>query len=288
MQDYDKTTRFTGTANYISSSLVTIFDGNKTPQTVELNKIGKKFIYFGRDPKNDIVLTSHLVSSEHGRFVYKNGAWVMEDKAAYKDNGSTNGLIYNSASIISRTISDGDFIRIDDGVETVSEGVLFVFSSADSDNKWHSVPLFGKQELTIGREESCDITLPHVSVSKVHAKIIRESGEWYIVDSGSTNGVIVNNKCVSGKEKLHEKDVIAITNSKLIFTSTMISYCCYKSGISVDASDIVIKRRNEERKLITTCNHATLNIKPGEMVAIIGGSGAGKDRSGLLHRNVGL
>ena len=43
------------------------------------------------------------------------------DKAAYKDNGSTNGLIYNNASIISRTISDGDFIRIDDGVETVSE-----------------------------------------------------------------------------------------------------------------------------------------------------------------------
>lgn len=230
MQDYDKTTRFSGAANQTTSSLVTIFDGDIAPRTIRLSEFGKNFIYFGRDPKSDIVLTSHLVSSEHGRFVYKNGAWVMEDKAAYKDTASTNGLIYNNASIISRTISDGDFIRIDDGVETVSEGVLFVFSSADSDNKWHSVPLSGKQELAIGREESCDITLPHVSVSKVHAKIIRERGGWYIADSGSTNGVIVNNKRISGKEKLHEKDVIAITNSKLIFTSTMISYCCYKSG----------------------------------------------------------
>ena len=275
MQDYDKTTRFTGVANQVASSLVTIFDGNSAPRTIRLNEFGKNFIYFGRDTKNDIVLTSHLVTSDHGRFVFKNGVWIMEDKAAYKDTASTNGLIYNNTSIISRSICDGDFIRIDDGVETVSEGVLFVFSSADSDNKWHSVPLSGKQELSIGREESCDITLPHVSVSKVHAKVIRENGGWYIVDSGSTNGIIVNNKRVSGKEKLHEKDVIAITNSKLIFTSTMISYCCYKSGISVDAANVVITR-GKGKKSFVTGNNVSLNIKPGELVAIIGGSGAGK------------
>lgn len=275
MQDFDKTTHFVGAVNQTASSLVTIFDGNSAPRTIRLGEFGKNFIYFGRDPKNDIVLTSHLVSAEHGRFVYKGDSWIIEDKAAYKDNGSTNGLIYNNASIISRSIGEGDFIRIDDGVETVSEGVLFVFSSAESDNKWHSMPLSGRQELTIGREKSCDITLPHVSVSKCHAKIVREKDGYYIVDSGSTNGVIINNKRVSHKEKLHEKDVIAITNSKLIFTSATISYCCYKSGISVDASDIVIKRGKGKKSFITS-NHVSLNIKPGELIAIIGGSGAGK------------
>ena len=129
MQDFDKTTRFNGVVNKTDSSLVTIFDGNSAPRIIRLNEFGKNFIYFGRDPKNDIVLTSKLVSSEHGRFVYKGDTWIMEDKAAYKDSGSTNGLIYNNTSIISRAISDGDFIRIDDGVETISEGVLFVFSS---------------------------------------------------------------------------------------------------------------------------------------------------------------
>jgi len=275
MQDFDKTTRFTGAATHIASSLVTIFDGNSAPRTIRLNEFGKNFIYFGRDSQNDIVLTSHLVSSEHGRFVYKGDSWVMEDKAAYKDSGSTNGLIYNNASIISRSIGDGDFIRIDDGVETVSEGVLFVFSSAESDNRWYTMPLSGKKELTIGREESCDITLPHVSVSKCHAKIVHENDGWYIIDNSSTNGVIVNNKRVSGKERLHEKDVVAITNSKLIFTSAMLSYCCYKSGISVDASDIVIKRGKGNKSFVTS-NHVSLNIKPGELIAIIGGSGAGK------------
>lgn len=193
MQDFSKTTHFIGTANQTTNTLVTIFDGSSEPQTIRLSEIGKNFIYFGRDPKNDIMLTSHLVSSEHGRFVYKNNSWIIEDKAAYKESRSTNGLIYNDASIISRSIGDGDFIRIDDGVETVSEGVLFVFSSADSDNKWHSMLLSKKQELTIGREESCDITLPHVSVSKCHAKIVREKDGYYIVDNGSTNGVIINN-----------------------------------------------------------------------------------------------
>ena len=276
MQNLDKTTHFVGVADQtVVGSLVTIFDGNAQPRTIRLKDFGKHSISFGRDPKNDIVLTSHLVSAEHGRFIQKNGAWVMEDKAAYKDSGSTNGLIYNNTSILSRAVSDGDFIRIDDGVETVSEGVLFVFSSADSDNKWHTVPLTGKQSLTVGREESSDIPLPHISVSKCHAKIVRETDGWYIVDNSSTNGIIVNNKQISGKTRLCEKDVIAITNSKLIFTSAAIFFCCYKSGISVDASDIVIKR-GKGRKAFITSNHVSLNIKPGELVAVIGGSGAGK------------
>lgn len=275
MEDFDKTVRFERHSVQTSSQTITVFDWDKPPYTIDLSSYKKNVLYFGRDAKNDIVLTSHLVSSEHGRFIHRNGVWCIEDKAAYQEKGSTNGLIYNNASVLSRALVDGDFIRIDDGIESVREGVLFICSASDSLNKWQSLSLNGKKECTIGRENSCDIVLPHVSVSKCHAKIIQTSDGCYIVDNGSANGIIVNNKRISGKVKLHEKDVIMITNSKLIYASSVISYCCYKNGISVDALDIVIERDKGKKKK-TTCNHATVNIKPGELVAIIGGSGAGK------------
>ena len=275
MDRLDSTTYFSNRIEKTESSLVTIFDGGMVPKTVRLDAYGKSAVYFGRNPNNDIILSSHLVSGDHGRFVFRSGAWVMEDKAVYAGRPSTNGLIYNNTSIVSRAITDGDFIRIDDGVETVSEGVLFVFSSANSENKWNTLPITGKNEYSIGRDATCDLALPHISVSKLHARITREAGGYYLSDNGSTNGVIVNNCRVTGKIKLHEKDVIVITNSKLIFTSSAIFYCCYKSGISVDASNVVIKRGKGRRSFIT-CNHVNLNIKPGELVAVIGGSGAGK------------
>ena len=265
-----------------AATIVTIFDGLSEPRVVKLEEFAKSPVSFGRnagDEVNDIALISQVVSRKHGRFIYKNNSWFIEDVLAYdRKNVSDvhNCLIHNDAAVISYPINDGDFIRIDDGIETIPEGVLFVFSSDDSHKKWHKLSLSGKRELNIGRDEKCDIVLPHVAVSRNHAKIICENNEWYIVDNGSTNGVIINNKTLYGKQKLNEKDVISITNSKLIFTSKQISYYYYKSGISVDVSDIVTERRDKGRKKKITSNHVNLNIKGGELIAIVGGSGAGK------------
>ena len=278
MQDFNKTTRATRSSTPVeitSNLLVTVFDGTEAPKIYSLTGAQKRNITFGRSTTNDIVLNSRLVSREHGRFSFKNGQWYIEDKALFGDGPSKNGLIYNNVSIRYRVLCEGDFIRIDDGVETMPEGVLFVFSSQESNNPWNTLLLTGAKEITIGRDPGCDIVLPHISVSKSHAMIVRENGQYFIVDSNSTNGVIVNNQPVYSKQLLHEKDVIAITNSKLIFTSGMIYYCCYKSGISVDAEHVVITR-GKGRKTFVTGNNVSLGIKPGELVAIIGGSGAGK------------
>lgn len=278
MQDYDKTSRITPSAAPVgvtANLLVTIFDGVALPRTIPLNRFQKSIVTFGRSETNDIVLRSPLVSREHGRFCFKNGQWTIEDKALFGNAPSKNGLIYNNASVVSRALCEGDFIRIDDGIETISEGVLFVFASRESHNKWETVQLGERSSLKIGRDPACDIVLPHISISKLHAEIVREQGRSYIVDHGSTNGVIVNNRRISGKTLLHEKDVIAITNSKLIVTSSVVSYCCYRSGLSVDAANVVITR-GRGRKRFVTADHVSLSIRPGELVAIIGGSGAGK------------
>ena len=271
--DLDKTMRFSSTFDAISGQQVTIFDADKAPYTVELSAFRKNAVTFGRAADNDVVLSSTLVTHDHGRFAYANGKWYIEDRAVVKNKPSTNGLIYNNFNITRKPLCDGDFIRIDDGIETISDGVLFVVSSAQSQNKWKTLALHSS--MTIGRSSDCDITLPHISVSQHHAKIVKEGSRYFISDLGSTNGVIVNGRRITARTLLHEKDVIVITNSKLIFTSKSISYCCYQSGITVNASDVVIVRKQKRERKVT-CDHVSLNIQPGELVSIIGGSGAGK------------
>ncbi|MCL2828257.1 MAG: ATP-binding cassette domain-containing protein [Oscillospiraceae bacterium] len=246
---------------------VTIFDGIAEPVELDLADFGKAVITFGREVGNDIQLRSHYVSRRHGQIRLVNGQCMIEDL------DSRNGLIFNGESIRSRIVEDGDSIRIDDGVETTAQGVLMVFSRHDGESDWRTFRLANHMETTIGRDKGCDIVLDHVSVSKIHGKIIARGNAYYLVDHNSTNGIVVNGKKVEGKVQLHEKDVILITNSKLIFGGGKLSYCCFKKGISVDASHLV-KKVDRNRK--TICNDVSLRVNPCELVAIVGGSGAGK------------
>ncbi|MCR5105134.1 MAG: FHA domain-containing protein [Eubacterium sp.] len=244
-----------------------ISDGEIKPYEVRLAAFNKEVITFGRAEDNDIILQSKFASRHHGCIYMENGHVKIENLP-----DSTNGLFYHGKKIVSTALRDGTYIRIM-GNNNQEYGVLFVCSIKQQNVVWNSIPLKGKQSISIGRDPRNDIVLDHISVSHQHAIIQESGGNYFIHDNGSTNGVLVNGERVHGRKQLREKDIILITNSKLVYTGGEIVYNVARSGISVEAQHVV---KQVGKNNLTICNDVCLNINPGELVAIIGGSGAGK------------
>ncbi|HVL52102.1 MAG TPA: FHA domain-containing protein [Actinomycetota bacterium] len=72
-----------------------------------------------------------------------------------------------------------------------------------------------KDVVTCGRDSASDIFLDDVTVSRRHAEIRREAGEFTIVDSDSLNGTFVNRNRVD-QAPLKNGDEIQIGKFKLV------------------------------------------------------------------------
>ncbi len=59
-----------------------------------------------------------------------------------------------------------------------------------------------KPEIAVGRGEDNDIVIPHASVSRNHARLIRRDGMFELTDLNSTNGSYVNNQPVQGSTRV--------------------------------------------------------------------------------------
>lgn len=52
--------------------------------------------------------------------------------------------------------------------------------------------IISKSPFTVGRSEECDVSIPDVRVSRVHARFVAEDGAYFIEDAGSRHGTFVN------------------------------------------------------------------------------------------------
>lgn len=279
-----------------SANLVVLEDGAVRSYPLNENqiwKIGRK----NPESENDIELESKIVSRKHGQIQSVDGEWY------YIDNGSLNGTYYNGSKIKANDhgefdavkLSNGDILRIDsDSLDYPEErGVFFLFTTEGIGNQWKTVTL-NKKEISFGRNEENDITIPLSYVSGKHMVIRRRDNEYFVMDCDSMAGTWLNGEEIHGEAKLKEKDMIAICDcimilcgNKIIYNIPVLKNRTTKQSIEeVDLSDhpVILCADIKSRKVKNNrgfgkkelIKDIKLEIQEGTLVAIIGGTGAGK------------
>ncbi len=72
-------------------------------------------------------------------------------------------------------------------------------------------------EVVMGREDVCGIVVPNHAVSRKHARIVNENGQFYIEDLKSRNKTIVNNREITERHVLKHDDRIKICDFQYLF-----------------------------------------------------------------------
>lgn len=279
--------------------------------------LNKPSIWLGRDPSCEIIFdaNSATVSRRHAEIKIENGGYLLVDNNSF--NGtlvneqriSMPTPLYHEDQI--QIGVGGPVLRFNSpsrkappgaslaGQRSVQSSTPLVQSEPDSpktivfskgapspriDPGDSSEPQllmtvgFGqKNELSIGRDETNDITLDGLQISKRHARLIRSAGGIVIDDLGSTNGVYINGNRVS-RQVLNPGDA-ALIGTFLIRVDPAGNVAVYdtRSKTRIDVVNIV--KRVKDRSgggQINLIDGVSLSIQPNEFIGILGPSGAGK------------
>jgi len=78
----------------------------------------------------------------------------------------------------------------------------------------------GGRRLSVGRATDCDLSLPHASVSKIHAALLmNREGTLLVSDTGSVNGTYINGRRINYGEarQLEDGDVVGFGDAEVRF-----------------------------------------------------------------------
>ena len=81
------------------------------------------------------------------------------------------------------------------------------------------VPVAGER-IVLGRSRECDIRIDDANVSRRHAEVRHENGEYWLADLDSTNGTELNGKRVDRATKLSDGDRITLGSTDIRFERT--------------------------------------------------------------------
>ncbi len=248
-------------------------------------------VTIGRDPTNDLVLDSPIVSRRHAELE------LRADAVWWRDLGSANGTAVNGRLITEQALGDGDIVRIGDA-QGNSVGLVFHRPSAGPST---GTIQLGRKELgqaavfIIGRDPSVNLPLDHPTVSRLHAEVRLSPSGPVLRDLGSSNGTFLNGELLTGPRPLAPRDVVQIGPYKLVYDQAGFAQYTPGGNYRIDAVGLVrrvsiggglarLRGGAATERLIL--RDVSLSVYPREFVALVGGSGAGK--STLLNAMSGF
>ena len=76
------------------------------------------------------------------------------------------------------------------------------------------------RETTLGRHPDCQVVLKDSTVSRRHARFVKEGDHYLIDDIGSQHGTRLNGEIVRSPERLYDKDEVQISQVRVVFCLT--------------------------------------------------------------------
>ncbi len=260
------------------AKIIVIKIGND-PEQFKVEKeleIGKQSLFHFKN-EDKISLVYPLLDKSQGKLSHFLGDWH------YKNLTEANVTTINDqvVSLNSDTVlKNGDVIRItkDDDM------LIFVFLTKFVGNlEWKRVHLSKEQQIyhiyshVSEYLSKVDSQEPSGSGESDHHAIVRyKDGSWQVEDVDTTRGVFVNQNKIEGTKVLNLYDVINIGGTHFVFVGDYLAYNheTFKSNdLEIHIQERSVRSMFKKQVLLKDIN---LKIEPGNMVLILGGSGAGK------------
>lgn len=262
----------------------------------------------GRHPSCDVVFpATWLIASSRHMEICIDESYVVTIRDGVNGTKSTNGTIVNQHYLEPSTwqrISSTDEVQIggnpSEAIQIRLEGctdATVLLSQVDARYQTDSTVLLSSlptsqdpitsivddqdawdcigNELTIGRSPTCDVRLDGQSVSRIHAIIKRNGNHFWVLDR-SSNGIFVNGRPVGNSQRLHDGDEIKISTVTFHWRKPSLFRSSLGTSYRIDVRNLGLPGR---------LDGVNLSIEPGQFVAFVGGSGAGK--SSLLTTIIG-
>lgn len=92
----------------------------------------------------------------------------------------------------------------------------------------------GEDPIILGRHPECDVHIDDGSVSRHHAQVTFEGGQYFVNDLNSRNGTLLNNQPVHQPTKLYDQSEIRICDVTLVFNVSDVAAGTLRPPITQD------------------------------------------------------